>query len=123
MTLRTLCYLSGRALGALSGSLVSLLWMLALWMPTPGLTITGIAFVVALLMAMMALFVVIASIKGHVVVLLVVFVASFFPVGIHLAAVDHWLRWVAILNLCYLAAAAMMWFGRRGSATPAGAVQ
>ena len=55
----------GRGIGAASGAIVAILWMLGVWMPTSGLALTGINFVVALLMALAAIFAVIASIRGH----------------------------------------------------------
>ena len=103
----------GRGIGAASGAIVAILWMLGVWMPTSGLALTGINFVVALLMALAAIFAVIASIRGHAGVLLVVFVASFFPVGVALIGAEHWLRWAGALNVCYLVAAILIWLGRR----------
>ncbi|MBN1238475.1 MAG: hypothetical protein JXB36_08225 [Gammaproteobacteria bacterium] len=104
---------AGRGLGALAGAAVAILWLAALWTPASGAMLAGIGFVVALLMALIGLFVVIASLRGHVVVLLIAFVASFFPIGFHLAAAEHWLSWVGRLNVAYLLAALLMWLGRR----------
>jgi len=110
---------AGRALGAMSGALVAVLWILGLWLPESGMALTGINFVVALLMALLALFAVIAAIRGHTAVLIVAFVASFFPVGLALLGGDHWLAWAGRLNVCYLVAAALMWLGRRRRADTA----
>jgi hypothetical protein len=107
---------AGRSLGALSGAAVAVLWMLALWLPGSGEMLSGISFVVALLMALIALFVVIASLHGHSLVLVVAFVASFFPIGVHLAGVDHWLSWIGRLNLGYLVAGGLLWLARRAEA-------
>lgn len=110
---------AGRVLGAVSGALVAVLWMLGLWLPDAGMALTGINFVVGLLMTLLALFAVIAAVRGHTAALVVVFVASFFPVGLALLGADHWLGWAGRLNVCYLVAAALMWLGgprRRGSA-------
>jgi len=112
---------AGRGLGALSGAIVSLMWMLALWIPSAGFELTGINFVVALLMAMLALFAVIASVRGHGVVLIVLFVASFLPVGLALAGADHWMSWVGRLNVCYLLAAGLIRVGQKGQARRAAA--
>lgn len=106
----------GRGVGALSGAAVAALWMLGVWMPDSGIALTGINFVVALLMALLALFAVIASIRGHVVVLVILFVASFFPVGVTLIGADHWLGWVGRLNLGYAAAALLIRLGRGAAA-------
>lgn len=110
---------AGRGLGAVSGALVAVLWMLALWMPESGMALTGINFVVALLMALFALFAVIASVRGHATVLLVLFVASFFPVGVTLLGAEHWLAWAGRLNVCYLVAGALIRLGGRRRAEPA----
>ncbi|HEX6992549.1 MAG TPA: hypothetical protein VF339_00215 [Gammaproteobacteria bacterium] len=104
---------AGRGLGAVSGALVALLWTLALWIPESGMALTGINFVVALLMALLGLFAVIAAVREHAAVLLVLFVASFFPVGVALVGADHWLAWAGRLNVCYLVAAALIRLGRR----------
>lgn len=104
---------AGRGIGAASGAIVAMLWILGVWMPASGLALTGINFVVALLMALLALFAAIASVRGHPAVLLVVFVASFFPVGVTLIEADHWLRWAGALNVCYLVAAVLIRLGQR----------
>ncbi len=104
---------AGRGLGAVSGALVALLWTLALWMPESGMALTGINFVVGLLMALLGLFAVIAAVRGHAGVLVVLFVASFFPVGVALAGADHWLAWAGRLDVCYLVAALLIRLGRR----------
>lgn len=110
---------AGRALGAVSGALVTVLWMLGLWLPESGVALTGINFVVALLMALFALFAVIASVRGHATVLLVLFVASFFPVGVTLLGAEHWLAWAGRLNVCYLVAGVLIWLGGRRRPVPA----
>ena len=110
---------AGRALGAVSGALVAVLWMLGLWLPESGMALAGINFVVALLMALLGLFAVIAAVRGHAAVLVVVFVASFFPVGLAMLGGDHWLAWAGRLNVCYLVAAALMWLARRRRADAA----
>ena len=83
----------GRVLGALCGALLAVAWAFALWVPTAGLTLVGVSVVTALLLTVLALFAVIAALKGHPRVLVLLFLASFFPVGMFLMRVDHWLRW------------------------------
>jgi hypothetical protein len=107
--------LVGRGLGMLAGCTAAFLWMLAIWVPGAALSMTGVNLLVALLMALMALFAAIASLRGHVVVLVILFVASFLPVGLVLLGAEHWLRWVGYADLCYVGAAALIWLGRRGS--------
>jgi len=109
---------AGRAIGAVSGAGVAVLWMLGMWVPDTGLELTGINFVVGMLMALFALFAAIASVRGHAVVLVVLFVASFLPVGLALIGADHWLAWIGRLNVGYLVAAALIRLGRR-RASPA----
>jgi hypothetical protein len=45
-----------------------------------------------------------------------VFLASFFPIGISLLARDHWLQWVGWLDLGLLASAVLTWLGKRRTA-------
>jgi hypothetical protein len=118
MLWRSLSWL-GRAVGALTGALLSVAWSFAIWVPTQGVALTGFSFVVALLMAAFALFATIASIKGHFVVVVLVFLASFFPVGVALITADHWLQWIGRLDFGYLIAALLMWAGARGANTAA----
>jgi hypothetical protein len=46
--------------------------------------------------------------KGHSTVLFVVFIASFLPIGAYLLGVNHWLRWVGVLNVLILVAVLMI---------------
>lgn len=111
----------GRALGAVSGAVLSVCWAFAMWVPTQGVALTGISFVVSLLMAVLALFGAIAAVRGHFIVVILVFLASFFPVGVALITADHWLQWIGRLDLVLLAAGVLLWIGRRSSVTPAAA--
>jgi hypothetical protein len=104
---------SGRLIGAVAGAALSVAWCVAIWVPTAGLELTGISFVVALLMTLLALFAAIASVRGHFVVVTLVFLASFFPVGVALFNADHWLQWVGRLDAAFLVAAVLMWIGQR----------
>lgn len=102
----------GRVIGALSGAAVAVLWVFAIWLPTSGEMLAGIGIVVALLMALIGLFVVIASLHGHGAVVLIAFVASFFPIGFHLFVAEHWLGWAGRLNVAFLVAGVLLWLGR-----------
>ena len=51
--------------------------------------------------------------RGHFVVVMLVFLASFFPVGVALFNADHWLQWVGRLDAAFLVAALLMWIGQR----------
>jgi len=109
----------GRALGALCGAVLAVAWAFALWVPTAGLTLTGVSVVTALLLTVLALFAVIASLRAHPTVLVLLFLASFFPVGAFLMGTDHWLRWSGWADLGLLAAAVLLWTTRGGlPATP-----
>jgi hypothetical protein len=80
-----------------------------MWAPTSALPLSGLAFAVALLMAMLAIIAVIASIHGHGITLIVVFFASFFPIGFHLLGNPDWVRVIGVLNLGYLIAGLVAW--------------
>jgi hypothetical protein len=109
----------GRAVGATTGAILSVCWAFAMWVPTAGVALTGISFVVSLLMAVLALFAMIASARGHFVVVVLVFLASFFPVGVALITADHWLQWIGRLDFGFLIAAVLMWVGARAARTAA----
>lgn len=98
-----------RALGALCALALSGAWAFALWVPSAGLTLSGVSVVMALLLVGFAIFAGIASAYGHAVVVALFFLASFFPIGAFLLPTDHWLRYVGWLDLGLLIAAALMW--------------
>jgi hypothetical protein len=107
--------LLGRVIGAIAGFAASLCWVFAMWVPTAGLTLAGVSFVVALLMAIIALFAMIAAVRGHFVVLTLMFLASFFPIGAFLMTTDHWLKWVGALDIGFITAAFLMWVSSRSA--------
>lgn len=102
----------GRALGALCGAALAVIWVFTLWVPAAGLTLSGVSVVVALMLTAFALFASIASLRGHATVVVLLFLASFFPVGASLIRVDHWLRVVGWLDVGLLAASALLWLTR-----------
>lgn len=106
-------FMLGQGIAALCGAAAGVAWAFAMWVPSAGLTLTGFSFVVALLMALLALFAVIAAVRGHAAVLVILFLASFFPVGAVLMTADHWLQWVGRADLGFLAGAVLMWLGGR----------
>jgi len=103
-----------RALGALCGAALAVVWAVALWVPATGLNIVGVSVVVALMLSVFGLFAAIASVRGHATVVVLLFLASFFPVGTLGFALtrDHWFYWVAWLDIGLLVAAALMWLTR-----------
>lgn len=106
-------HLLSRGLGAFCGAALALAWLYAVWIPAAGIALTGTSFVVGLALALAALIAVIASVRGHAAVVMLVFVASFFPVGAVLVTADHWLRWIGALDLGLLVAAVGLWLGTR----------
>jgi hypothetical protein len=97
----------------LAGTATAVIWVYLIWFPSGDLTISGVSIIVAGLMGLMGLFAAIASVKGHAPVVFVVFVASFLPVGAMLLSVEHWLRFVGILDILMLLAAVLIWAGSR----------
>jgi len=97
--------LTARGVGAFAAAATALLWIAAMWAPSMQAVLSGWSFAVASMMAFFAIFAVIASVRGHGNVMLAMFLASFLPVGAYLIRVDHWLRWVGVLNLILLLAA------------------
>ena len=97
-------YLLGQIIGTVSGVGTCALWMMAIWFPFSGLTLSGASLIVAIVMIMIALFAVIASINAHGGVLLFLFLASFFPVGLYLLGLSGWYRWIGVFNLGFLLA-------------------
>ena len=90
-------------------------WAFALWVPSAGLTITGVSVITALLLVLFALFAAIASFHGHGAVVMLLFLASFFPVGVFLLRVDHWLKWAGFADLGLLVAALLMFATRHAA--------
>ena len=103
-----------RWLGALCGAALAAVWAFALWVPAAGLNIVGVSVVVALMPCAFGLFAVIASVRGHAGVVVLLFLASFFPVGTLGFALtrEHWFYWVAWLDIGLLVAAVPMWLTR-----------
>lgn len=108
----------GRGLGVVCAAALASAWAFVLWVPSAGLSVTGISVVTALLLVALAVFAGIAAVHGHAAVLALLFLASFFPVGAFLMPTDHWLKWVGWLDLGLLVAAVLLWATRRGAAAP-----
>ena len=98
----------GRGLGMACGAGLASVWAFVLWVPSAGLTVTGISVVTALLLVGLAVFASIASAYGHAAVIALMFLASFFPVGAFLMPTDHWLKWVGWADLGLLVAAVLI---------------
>lgn len=104
----------GRALGLVCSACLAAAWAVALWVPSNGLTLEGLGGVGGALMSLvLAVFAGIASVHGHAVVMVLAFLASFFPIGVSLLPRAHWLQAVGWLDLGLLAAALLIWATRR----------
>lgn len=101
----------GRTLGTAAGAGLAVVWIYAIWFPDDALVITGVSVLIAGFMAVLALAAAIAASKGHAVVIFVVFVASFLPIGASLLWVAHWFQVVGALDCVLLLAGVMIWLG------------
>ena len=68
---------------------------------------------IGVLMMLFAIFAVIASLRGHGPVLMIMFIMSFFPVGGYLLGIPHWLRWIGVSDLGFLVAGLMIMYSTR----------
>jgi hypothetical protein len=102
----------GRAIGLICAAGLAGAWAFAMWVPSGGLTLTGVSVIGALLFVVLAVFAGIASVYGHAAVIALAFVASFFPIGVSLLPRDHWLQWAGWLDLGLLLAAILIWATR-----------
>jgi hypothetical protein len=105
-------YRIGQIIGVSSGVASSILWTLAMWDPASGLSFSFMSFAVVFIMILIGIFSIIASLKGHSTVLVVLFAIAFFPVGLYMLGVPHWLQWAGLANVGLLFAALLL---RRGS--------
>ena len=109
----------GRAIGVACASGLAAAWAFALWVPSGGLTLTGVSVIGALMFLVLALFAGIASVYGHATVVALAFLASFFPIGVSLLPRDHWLQVAGWLDLGLLVAAVLIWSTRDRLQRPA----
>ena len=110
-------YLVGQVIGAMSGVGACVSWLVAMWFPSSNLTLSGASFVVAFVMAVLAIGVVLASIRRHSSVLVGLFFVSSFPIGAFLLTLPHWIYWIGVFNFGYLIAALLIWPNRRSFVT------
>ena len=101
--------LVGKCTGMLTGVGSCAFWTFAMWTPTPPLPLIGFAFFVAMLMAIIGIIAIIASYHGHGIALIVLFFASFFPIGLFMLDEPSWMRVIGFLNLGYLIAGLVAW--------------
>lgn len=103
----------GRILGVLCAAALAMAWAYTLWVPAAGLSLSGVSVIMALALVAFAVFAGIASAYGHAVVVVLFFLASFFPIGAFLMEANHWLKYVGWGDLGLLAAATLMWASAR----------
>ncbi len=65
------------------------------------------------LLALIGLLAVLAAWAENAAALVLLALLSLVPVGLYLVGVPHWLKWVGVANLGYIAAAALLWSGSR----------
>ena len=121
----------GKLIGFVSGSIAALMWNQLMWFGGvessklfPEFVVAKWSqpfpvFVVAMIMVVLSIAAVIASVREHHRALLVLFVISFFPIGISIFTADHWIKWVAVANLGFLLASLLMWRSRNPGRTAA----
>lgn len=98
----------GRILGMLCATALAMAWAFALWVPAAGLS-AGVSVIAALAFVAFAVFAGVASAYGHAVVLVLFFLASFFPIGATFLMQPDWHKWIGWGDLGLLAAAILMW--------------
>jgi hypothetical protein len=108
--LRTLSQYAGKIIGAASGVAACGLWLWALGTPQGTFSLSAVNIAIGVLMMLIAIFAVIASVRGHGLALVVMFIMSFFPVGAYLFGMPHWLRWIGVSDLGFLVAGLMIWY-------------
>lgn len=108
--LRTLSHYAGRIIGTASGAAACGLWLWALGTPQGAFSLSAVHIAIGVLMMLFAIFAVIASVRGHGLALLIIFIMSFFPVGAYLFGIPHWLRWIGVTDLGFLVAGLMIWY-------------
>jgi hypothetical protein len=102
-------YKLGQLTGIIAGSAASILWMMTLWVPEASFSFNIASMAVVLLMIVLAIIVIVASLKGHSTVLIVIFGISFFPIGLYVLGIPHWIQWVGLANIVYLLAGVIIW--------------
>lgn len=109
----TLPYKTGQLCGIVSGTVSCVLWMLTIWDPASVFSFSIAGFAVVFAMILISIIAIIASIKGHGTALIVLFAVAFFPIGLYVIAVPHWIRWTGLANLGFLAAGLLIRQGRQ----------
>ncbi len=111
--LRTISFHAGRIIGAASGVAACGLWVWALGTPQGAFSLSPVHIAIGVLMMLFAIFAVIASVRGHGLALMIMFIMSFFPVGGYLFGIPHWLRWIGVLDLGFLVGGLLILYSTR----------
>jgi hypothetical protein len=109
----------GRLVGLVCAAALASAWAYVLWVPSAGLTLANLNVVTALVFVVLAVFAGIAAVHGHALVIALLFLASFFPIGVSLLPRDHWLQWVGWLDIGLLVSAVLIWVSRPRPGAPA----
>lgn len=106
----------GQLTGIIAGVITAMLWMLVMWDPTGVFTfstgnfaVLAGSFAVIFVMVILSVIAIVASLKGHGGVLVVIFAVSFFPIGLWVLAIPHWIHWVGLSNIGFLMAGVLLW--------------
>ena len=99
----------GQTIGIVSGAVAAILWMMSLWSPETSFTFNIASTAVVLFMMVLAVIIIVASLKAHATVMIVIFGISFFPIGLYVLGVPHWIQWVGMANIGYLLAGVLIW--------------
>lgn len=99
----------GKIIGFVSGGIAAIMWTQLMWFGGFEWSQPFPVFLVAMIMVVLSIAVVIAALREHYRALIVLFVISFFPIGISIFTADHWIRWVSLVNIGFLLAGILMW--------------
>jgi hypothetical protein len=99
----------GQFIGIVSGAVAAILWMMSLWAPDTSFTFNIASTAVVLFMIILAIVIIVASMKAHATVIVVAFGISFFPIGLYVLGIPHWIQWVGLANIGYLLAGVIIW--------------
>lgn len=120
--MQTVFQFAGKIIGVASGVAACGLWLWAIGTPSPDFPLSGVSVAIGAVMMVIAICVVIASVRGHGVAIVVMFVLSFLPIGIYLLGSSHWLRWIGVANLGFLLAGVMLWLATPKATQPQASV-
>ena len=83
--------------------------MMSLWAPDTTFTFNIASTAVVLLMIVLSIIIIVATLKAHATAMIIIFGISFFPIGLYVLGVPHWIQWVGLANIGYLMAGVLIW--------------